>query len=180
MSNPSTLAYSVSRFTRACASTGHEFAQGEAYIGALFQTVESDEVVRRDYKADAWDPSSAAGEGETLFGYWRGVAGREDQSTGFKLDDGSLIELFERSGDRSGDNDEPDEDRLALRYVLTLVLVRKRVLHLLEERTEGGRTVLRVRARKCDGGSEHEVCSVPIAGEMLSKLADRLGTLLEG
>jgi hypothetical protein len=119
--------YEVSRCTRRCAATDRELAPGEAFYSVLLPS--GSQVLRQDVSAPEWK-----GPPENALGWWKGTmpdaTSRKPQWAPHEV----MLEYFEGL-----ENDPTRED---LRYVLALLLVRRRVLRLeSEERDAAGRTV---------------------------------------
>jgi len=137
--------YEIPRTSGVCASSGKELLPGEPYFAALVELTDAqvaeapDETTKSDGSAkdkaiDALralgmcriDISSDAWEGgfrpEGLFGYWKSTVPEANQKKKMFVDDAVLMNLLERLADAT----EPD--RLAFRYVLALILMRKKLL----------------------------------------------------
>ncbi len=129
--------------TRVCAATGRSLAAGERVYSAL--TDEAGRFVRRDYAADAW-----AGPPDGAVAHW---AGRVPATAGPKkptFNEELLLDCFHHLGGRA----EPD--RAAFRYVVALLLMRRKRLKFEDVRAvPGGASVLVLRDAK--GGGRHEV-----------------------
>jgi hypothetical protein len=109
------LDFEVQRCTRRCAATERTLEPGDDCYSVL-ETHGAD-VVRKDFCSDAW-----RGMPESAFAWWRS---RIPEPTAKKIKlapNDVLIELFDELADRQDQHD--------LRYVLTLLLVRRRVLRL--------------------------------------------------
>ena len=122
------LDYDVQRCTRRCAATDRELTAGETCYSVL--TAEGAAVVRRDYSAQAW-----TGPPDDCLGWWKSIV--VDPSAGRLTWAPSdvMLSYFERLL-----ADPTAEDA---RYVLALLLVRRRVLRVeTTERDEAGRDVL--------------------------------------
>jgi hypothetical protein len=116
---------------------------------------------RLDFSIGAWE--GGARPAGRLFGSWRGVMPAADAAPKLRLDDGELLELFEQLGETS-------EARAAgLRYVLALLLVRRRVL-----RYEGAANG-RILVRHPDARERVEVIDPGLDEEQLSAVAEQLG-----
>src|SRR5262245_30968620 len=109
------LDFEVQRCTRRCAATDRPLEPGDVCYSVL--EVQGADVVRRDYADDAW-----TGPPETAFGWWRSRV-PEPTTRKIKLAPNDvLLELFDQLADRTEQHD--------MRYVLTLLLLRRRVLRL--------------------------------------------------
>lgn len=118
--------YNVQKTARRCAATGRALAPGEEFFSVLAPPEtdpEGDAVERRDYSPEAWDGPPA-----TAVGWWR--ARVADASTKPRLAPNEvMLDLFDRWAD------EPH--RVESRYVLTLLLIRRRVLRLSDAAPNG-------------------------------------------
>src|SRR3954447_12544560 len=108
--------FEVQKTTRVCASTGREIAAGETFYSVLVR--EGVEVRRQDIAADAW-----TGPPADAVGWWKSTMTERDAKKGPKLAPSEvLLELFRELQDAA--------ERGDLRYVLTLLLIRRRLLRL--------------------------------------------------
>lgn len=141
--------YETVRPTHRCAAGDRALSPGETYVAVLLEPPESEELVRRDYSLEAWE-SGARPELEPI-AVWRAV---ESESTGQRSiipGPEELLAMFEGLGDA-----EAEGRAATLRYLLALMLMRKRVLRLVDQRVgEGGRPVLQLARR--GGGKEGPV-----------------------
>jgi hypothetical protein len=117
------LDFEVQRCTRCCAATERALEPGDECYSVL--EVQGADVIRKDYCREAWK-----GAPETAFGWWKS---RVPEPTAKKIKlapNEVLLELFDQLAER---NDQQD-----LRYVLALLLVRRRVLRVDVSTTEPG------------------------------------------
>lgn len=105
--------FQVRRTSRRCAATGREFAPGEAFVATLID--DGREVVRLDFAADAW-----AGPDDSTVAWWRAETPRDGGSPAPPGE--ALLQLLDEWAD------QPHE--AAARYLLALLLVRRRVLRI--------------------------------------------------
>lgn len=157
--------YEIGRPGNRCAVSGRDLQVGEAFIGALLDIPENDELVRVDICPEAWEASRGSElhavevtevrDGEEvrvrrrIFAYWQGVLPESNKKADPLIGADSLMGIF----DSLEGTDEPK--RIAFRYVLTLLLVRKRLLSLEGQRPAQGEepAVLLVK-RKGDAPDE--------------------------
>jgi hypothetical protein len=112
------MEFDVQKSTRTCAATGREIAAGETYYSVLVR--EGADVRRLDYAEQSWP-----GPPENSLGWWKSTMPDRDGAGKKKLAPSEvLLELFRELGDAP--------DRSDLRYVLTLLLIRRRLLRLEE------------------------------------------------
>jgi hypothetical protein len=115
------MEYDVQRCTRHCAATGRELAEGEEIFSTL--TVEGGEVHRRDYAAEAWTSPP-----EGIVGWWKSQIPVTEARKPPLAPSEVLLNIFREL--------EGKETQADLRYVLALLLVRRRLLRLEENETD--------------------------------------------
>ncbi|HEX2474056.1 MAG TPA: hypothetical protein VHK01_04895 [Lacipirellulaceae bacterium] len=109
------LDFEVQRSTRRCAATQRTLEPGETCYSVL--EIQGADIVRKDYCHEAW---TSAPDG--AFGWWK-TRIPEPTAKKVKLAPNEvLLQLFDEMADL--------HDQQDLRYVLTLLLVRRRVLRL--------------------------------------------------
>jgi hypothetical protein len=112
---PMLLDFEVQRSTRRCAATDRPLEPGDVCYSVL--EVQGADVVRHDYCGEAWN-----GPPDEAFGWWKSrVPGPTTRKIKLAPND-VLLELFDQLADRPDHQD--------MRYVLTLLLLRRRVLRL--------------------------------------------------
>ena len=158
--------YSVARGSGVCAGSGRRLAEGEAYYTALFER--DDELARADYSVEAW-----SGPPEGCFCYWKSrVPIREKKPATMVVDTAVLVNLF----GRLEESDRPASQQF--RFVLALLLMRKRLLKLETTRQEGETEHWQMRLLA--DGSIHQVVNPRLTPEVVDQLNDRLSALLSG
>ncbi len=123
----------------ACSVSGRAIAPGEKFVAAVRETEAG--LERVDVAAEAWEAFDRAG----LLAYWQAVMPRPEQKKKLFVDDEVLCTLFERLADAT------DEAKLNFRFVLALVLMRKRMIVYEETRRVGGHDVWVVRLKESRG-----------------------------
>ena len=109
------LDFEVQRCTRRCAATDRSLESGDLCFSVL--EVKGADIIRKDYCHEAWN-----GPPETAFGWWRSRV-PESNAKKIKLAPNDvLLELFDQLADQPANQD--------MRYVLTLLLLRRRLLRL--------------------------------------------------
>jgi hypothetical protein len=109
------LDFEVQRCSRRCSATERSLEPGDVCYSVL--EVAGADVVRKDFCSAAWN-----GPPETAFGWWQS---RVPEPTAKKIrlaPNDVLLEFFDRLADQPEQRD--------LRYVLTLLLIRRRVLRV--------------------------------------------------
>jgi len=120
--------YEIQRSTRHCAATGRELAPGEEFYSVL--VAEGAEWKRLDYCLEAW---SAAPSG--AIACWKSQVPHPNARRMHWAPNDVMVQFFEEL--------EAQPDRQDMRYVLALLLVRRRVMRIEEtERDPQGGEVL--------------------------------------
>lgn len=166
--------YAVGRPTGRCAATDRELAPGESIVATLVER-EDGSLERLDYAAESW-PEVDHGDHEP-FSTWRTVVPDPgDRQTPF-VDDDVLSDLF----DRLGDDERPE--RISFRFVLALILIRKRRLRFTGRVADpgGGRGAWLVRRP----GTDPEIPPIRVVDPGLGdddvhELTAQLGEILQG
>ncbi|QDU28087.1 hypothetical protein ETAA8_31800 [Anatilimnocola aggregata] len=113
--------YEISRFTRRCAASDRELQPGETYYSVLLPS--GSQVLRQDISAAQWK-----GPPENALGWWKATMADTTARKPQWAPHDVMLDFFEGL--------ESDPSREDLRYVLALLLVRRRVLRLEAEETD--------------------------------------------
>ncbi len=120
--------YEIQRCTRRCAATGRELAPGEEFYSVLL--AEGADLKRCDYSVEAW-----TGPPEDAIGWWKSQMPSSTSKRIHWAPNDVMLHFFEQL--------EPQPDKQDMRYVLALLLVRRRVVRLEEqEYDDQGRELL--------------------------------------
>lgn len=111
--------YHIARPTGECAATGQVLEPESVCIATLCDREDDEGFDRYDFSEQAWNDGSRPAR---LFSYWRTVVPHPEEKKNPLVDDEVLMELFARLAD-----DERPQ-RQAFRFVLALILMRKRLL----------------------------------------------------
>ncbi len=163
--------YKIGARSRRCQACSREFGIGDEYLSTVVETAEEDRLSRQDFCPACWKP-----EAQPYFSFWK-TRVPEPESADRKgpplVDLARLMQLFEHLAE------SPDEQARRFRYVLALVLMRKRRLRVVESRRgRGGKgDVLTLR----ETGSErrHVVEAPGISDDEIRSVADRLREILD-
>ncbi|MCR9118579.1 MAG: hypothetical protein NXI22_16710 [bacterium] len=150
------------RFSKKCAKTGEEFQPNQTYFSVL--TAEGADVVRRDYCEAAWE-----GPPEDAIGWWRSqTPDAAAKKIGWAPND-VMLNYFV--------NLEEDEEKSDMRFVLALLLIRRRIVRLEEPETDDdGREVMIVYSPKDE--TTHRVAPASPKPERIAEIQDELAELL--
>ncbi|QDU33113.1 hypothetical protein KS4_11550 [Poriferisphaera corsica] len=133
MSQFNTQQYDIERPTGHCAFSSRQLQPGESYYATLVeltpeemeQLAKTDKtksalgLKRLDVSAEIWD---AGNRPNNLFGYWKTVVPEPNAKKRQFVDDTVLMDMLKKLALTD------DADKLAFRYVLALILMRKRLL----------------------------------------------------
>jgi len=117
--------YPVARSTGHCAVTGIPFKEGDAFVAALVERDGQPGLERLDYAAKEWEGGARPQPPLRLFGFWRGAYHPGEAKRQPLLGDAELLDLFEELGGAT----EPKQ--VTFRYILSLLLIRRRVLRVV-------------------------------------------------
>jgi hypothetical protein len=127
MSQFNAPAYDVEHPTGRCAVTGRSFEPDETYIATLVE--DGDDLRRLDVSLAEWD---SGWRPDHLFSHWKATVPRPEEKRQLFVDDDVLMNLLRRLADAD------QSQRIAFRFVLALILMRKKLLRYnrSERRTE--------------------------------------------
>jgi len=163
--------YRIARSTGVCAATGQPLTPGSACVAALFELVDDEGFERRDYSVEAWE--SARPEG--VFSFWRTVVPDPDVKQRVLVDDAVLMDLFEQLAD------DTRRKRVAYRFILCLILLRKKLLRYAGRRGEGADERWLMKPRGADPDRPPiEVLNPQLTDDDVRELTDQLTEVLRG
>ncbi|MHC4482115.1 MAG: hypothetical protein ACYSW4_01060 [Planctomycetota bacterium] len=147
-----------------CWGSGKKIEYGEEYFATLVETAEG--LQRRDFCADYWQEQKP-----DVFCYWKSKLPHPDQKRQMFVDDEMLMAFFERLGK------ETEQEKINFRFVLALVLMRKRRLKYDSTKTKEEREIWRLRVV---GEKETaEVVNPHLDEEQIEQLSSQIGQILQ-
>lgn len=164
--------YHVEAGHRRCAECGRDFKPDEEYVSGLVEVEPSDEhphgLKRCDFCPDHWPQDDT-----TWLAFWRTrvPVPEEPKRRRLVIDDGRMLELFFHLAETD------DPARLDLRYVIGLILIRKRRLKLDGTRRRGERSVMLVR--KARSKQVHELEDRELTEEAIRRVSEDIGSLMD-
>ncbi len=146
-----------------CCGSGRIIEAGEDYFGALVETDEG--LIRRDFCAEYWDK-----EKPQVFCYWKTRLPDPEEKKQIFIDDDMLMAFFERL------SEETEQEKVNFRFVLAMILMRKRKLKYDATVMEGDRETWRLRIV----GSKDiaEVVNPHLDEEQIEQLSSQIGQIL--
>ncbi len=151
--------YQIQPNARRCSSSGRELRPGERYFSVL--TEEAGRFVRRDYAADAWQ-----GAPPDAFSFWAGKIPAPDARRRPPIDDELLMDCLGRL------EGQEEPGRVNFRYVVGLLLMRKRRLRLENTAREDGTEVLYLRCPRT--GTRYRVTNPALTDEETAAVQDEV------
>ncbi|KAA1258735.1 hypothetical protein LF1_12580 [Rubripirellula obstinata] len=151
--------YKVSRSTRQCHVQGRPLREGEWYFSAIIES--GDDYVRRDYSAESWTEPP-----EDAIGWWKKRMPKADDKKLVLAPPEVLIDLLRQM--------ERFPDKAKSRYLLSLMLMRKRLLRPSSESTDPEVMVVEV----VSDSSQIEIPICKIDRSESETLRDELNELL--
>jgi hypothetical protein len=182
--------YDIARPTGRCAITGAEIAPGAPIVVLLAERddLPGELLERLDILADAWTPDARRrllGSNRRLFALWRCAQPEPSARPRLFIDDEGLVEIFHNLGDEIADPPASDDDRanVAFRFVLALILCRKRLLRHEGSRPPAGKRPALMLVRPKGAAPEEppiEVIDPGMDRDALSRATERLAQVMRG
>ena len=150
-----------------CYGTGRKIEYGEEYFGALIETEEG--LQRRDFGADYWESHKP-----DTFCHWKSRLPDPGQKKQLFIDDQMLMAFFERL------ENETEQEKINFRFVLGLILMRKRILKYDATRIEDGKEIwsLRIVGEK-SSDRRVDVTNPQLDEEQIQQLSSQIGEILQ-
>lgn len=148
-----------------CSGTGRQIQTGEEYYGALVETEQG--LQRRDFSQEYWQQNEPS-----VYCHWKSVLPDADKKRKLFIDDEMLLSFFERL------ENEQEPEKLDFRFVLTLVLMRKRILKYLGSKIENGTEIWKVRI--VPAKTEAQVINPNLGEDQIEHLREQMGQILHG
>jgi hypothetical protein len=155
--------YQIETNTRRCAASGRDLQAGERVFSVLLD--EGGKFVRKDFGQEAWQ-----GPPPQAFSFWAGRVPAAQEARRRRIDDDLLLECFRRLEGQAA------PDRVSFRYVLALLLLRRKRLKFEEVRTDGDGEVLCLRCAASH--ALHEVRNPLLAHEEMESVQAEVFKLL--
>lgn len=156
--------YEIQGPSRVCAISGRELKPGDRYFGVLAD--EDGKFVRKDFAADAWQ-----GPPESIVAYWAGRIPASDRPKKPTFNDDLLADCFTHL------HGAVEPDRIKFRYVVALLLMRRKRLKFEDTRREAdGTNVLVVRDAK--SGARHDVADPRLDEAEITAVQDEVFRVL--
>lgn len=172
---PMSAPYDIIKTQDVCAQTGRAIEIGEEHIAALIETPEEEALVRVAYSLEAWGKGPNLPPDAALFGFWKRTLPDKDEAPKQLVSSDEMLDLFEQLADAT------EHRQLAFRYLLALILMRKKVLLYERSTPPQGDTpgVLILRQRvKGGGGPLFEVTDPGLDDETIAQATEEIGQVM--
>jgi hypothetical protein len=153
------LEYEVAPLTRLCSVTNRELQAGEAFFAALID--ENGKFVRKDFAADAWN-----GAPPGAIAYWTGKVPTSERSRKPTFNDELLMEWFQHLAGN------PEPSRMNFRYVIALLLMRRKRLKFEDVKKTNGPELLIVRDAR--NGTRYELPDPRLSEEEITTVQEEV------
>ena len=147
-----------------CYGTGEQFKIGQDYFAALVETEEG--FQRRDYSVEYWQEQKPS-----VYCYWKTRMPDAGQKRKLFVDEEMLMTFFERLAE------ETDQEKINFRFIITLVLMRKRRLKYDSSRLENDREIWRLRVTAQD--RTVEVVNPNLTEDKIEQLSCQMSQILQ-
>ena len=157
--------WQIARSSGVCAGTGKKLEPGDEYYAAIIDKGTSFERV--DYSCQYWQEHEPK-----VYSFWKTHIPLPNQKKKMFVDDGILINFFERLAD------EKEQIKINFRFVLALILMRKRLLKYEDSQRDGNQEIWKmcfVREKQI-----HEVVNPQLDNEQIEQVSQELSSILHG
>ncbi len=157
--------WDVARCGGVCTATGRQLEEGEEHYAVLFEDGEA--FRREDYSLEGWPGPPAES-----YCFFKTRVPVKEKKKKLLVDDNLLITFFTRLAE------EEQETRLHFRFVLALILMRKRILKYEDTVIEDGKEFWMMRLAK--ELTLHKVLNPRLNDEQIEQVSNQLGVILHG
>lgn len=155
--------WEIARPSGTCHACGRAFEVGEEYYSVLIDR--GDAFERRDFCLTCRDEAMPGG-----FSCWKTRVPEPDEERKLLVDEDVIVNFFHRLAE------EADPLKVSFRFIVALILMRKRVLKF-ETTEEGGETEFWVLRMPRDA-SRHRVVNPRLDDDEIDRLSAEVGALL--
>ena len=147
-----------------CSGSGRKIEPGEEYYGALVEVEQG--LQRRDFCCEFWER-----EKPKAYCFWKTKLAPPNEKKELFISDDMLVAFFERLAN------ETEPEKVSFRFVLALVLMRKRRLKYDSTKMEDGREIWRLRMT---GDKDLvDVVNPHLDEDQIEQLTSQIGQILQ-
>ncbi|MBN1457646.1 MAG: hypothetical protein JW912_07335 [Sedimentisphaerales bacterium] len=148
-----------------CSGTGKKFEVGQEYYSALVLSENGFE--RLDFSLEYWQENKPQ-----VYCFWKTKMLSPDQKKKkLFIDDDMLMAFFDRL------EQETEDEKINFRFVLTLILMRKRKLKYESSRNDGDHEVWNMKVTGQD--RQVEVVNPELTEDQIAELSEQMGEILQ-
>ncbi len=164
--------YQIAKPTGRCSETGCELEPGSPCIATLCEREGDEGFDRLDFSLQAWE---AGARPKRLFSFWKTTVPHPDAKPKMLVDDAVLMDVFERLAS------DTRPQRVAFRFVLALILMRKKQLKFVGRATDGGveRWLLAPKGASQSDAPPIEVINPSLSDDNVRELTTQLSEILQ-
>ena len=148
-----------------CCGTGNTIADGQEYFAALVEAEEG--FQRRDFCVEYWEQQKPK-----VYCYWKTRRPSADKKKHMFIDEEMLMAFFQRLAE------ETEQEKINFRFVLTLILMRKRRLKYDSSKVDSGNEVWHLRVVGGDGEFV-DVINPHLDEGQVDELSSQVGQILQ-
>jgi len=158
--------WEINRPLGQCSGSGRKIEPGEEYYGALVEVEAEQGIQRRDFSCEFWER-----EKPKVYCFWKTRLAAPNEKKELFISDDMLMAFFERLAN------ETEPEKVSFRFVLALVLMRKRRLKYDSTKNDGGREIWRL---KTPGDKDLiEVVNPHLNEDQIEQLTSQIGQILQ-
>lgn len=162
--------YDISRTSGQCLACQKPLEPGEEFVATVREVEE--ELQREDFCLDCWQRRQGEGSAEH-FGVWRARVCPPQEKKRLLVDDSLIIDFFDRL------EDAQTPAKISYRFVLALVLMRKKILvYEGMGKSPDGQDLWRMRFKGSD--DVREVIDPRMDEQKIAEVSQHLGQIMEG
>ena len=153
--------------TGACCKCQKDFVELESYHASLHET--KDGFERRDFCVGCWTDEFR----QTAFSFWQTRVPKKEEKKKLFVDDAVLLDFFRRLAEN------PDETKAGFCFVLTLILMRKRIVKYVsteQSETSGETWTMRITGEE----KEYKIPNPQLDDQQIEKIREELTSVLAG
>ncbi|MBI5722931.1 MAG: hypothetical protein HZA50_03155 [Planctomycetes bacterium] len=160
--------YEIAKITGICQGCNRQMQPDEDVVAAVFEAEEL--LERRDYCPDCWNALPSISTAGAL-GVWRTKVPRPQEKKKLLIDDGLIVNFFERLAG----SEEPA--RINFRFVLALVLMRKKLLVYDGMFNRDGAEIWKMHFKNTP--EAHEIVNPKMDEDKIAEVSGQLGQIME-
>jgi hypothetical protein len=154
-----TTDYQIQGSSRKCCVSGRELRSGEKYYSVLLDL--DGKLLRQDYSVEVWK-----GPPERSFSFWMGTIAAPESRRRPTIDDEMLMDCCQRL------DGQTEPGKIRFRYIVALLLMRRRRFKFEESRQDVGQEILVLRCTRT--GAETQVINPCLTEEEMGKVQEEV------